>query len=99
MRWSACNRKAFTGFRASRRRYGSATDCLPAELPPPRETCGRLAARLPEEPILDAASLPTGLDLFRVGNFSTVVVGTERFMDAVRRMESPGIVLRELPAR
>jgi len=74
-------------------------DCLPPELPPPCETCGRLAARLPEEPILDAASLPTDLDLFRVGNFSTVVVGTERFMDAVRRMESPGIVFRELPAR
>ena len=74
-------------------------DCLPPDLPPPCATCGRLATRLPDEPILDAASLPTDLDLFRVGNFSTVVVGTERFMEAVQRLERPGIVFRELPAR
>jgi uncharacterized double-CXXCG motif protein len=74
-------------------------DCLPPDMPPPCETCGRLAARLPEVPILDAASLPTDLDLFRVGNFSTVVVGTERFMDAIRRLELDGITFRELPTR
>jgi uncharacterized double-CXXCG motif protein len=74
-------------------------DCLPPDLPPPCATCGRLGVRLPDEPILDAASLPTDLDLFRVGNFSTVVVGTERFREAVQGLERPGIVFRELPAR
>jgi uncharacterized double-CXXCG motif protein len=74
-------------------------DCLPPDLPPPCATCGRVAFRLPEQPILDAASLPADLDLFRVGNFATVIVGTERFMEAVRRLELDGITFRELPTR
>ncbi|WP_163993700.1 double-CXXCG motif protein [Pyxidicoccus caerfyrddinensis] len=74
-------------------------DCLPPDLPPPCATCGRVAVRLPEQPILDAASLPADLDLFRVGNFATVIVGTERFMDAARRLELDGITFRELPTR
>jgi uncharacterized double-CXXCG motif protein len=72
-------------------------DCLPPDLPPPCATCGRLGFRLPEQPILDGASLPTDLDLFRVGNYATVIIGTERFMDAVRRLELEGITFRELP--
>ncbi len=75
-------------------------DCLPPDLPPPCATCGRLGLTRPDEPILDAASLPTDLDLFRMGDFSTMVIGTERFMEAVRRLDDrPGIVFRELPAR
>jgi uncharacterized double-CXXCG motif protein len=74
-------------------------DCLPLDLPPPCATCGRLAARLPEEPILDAASLPADLDLFRVGNFATMIIGTERFKEAVRRLGLDGITFRELPTR
>jgi len=74
-------------------------DCLPPDLPPPCATCGRLGFRLPEQPILHGASLPTDLDLFRVGNFATVIIGTERFMDAVRRLELEGITFRELPVR
>ncbi|MFP2924288.1 double-CXXCG motif protein [Pyxidicoccus sp. 3LG] len=74
-------------------------DCLPPDLPPPCATCGRQAFRLPEDPILDAASLPPDLDLFRVGNFATVLVGTERFMEAARRLELDGIRFRELPTR
>jgi uncharacterized double-CXXCG motif protein len=74
-------------------------NCLPPDMPPPCETCGRLAARLPEVPILDVTSLPTDLDLFRVGDFSTVVVGTERFMEAVHRLGLNGITFQELPTQ
>ncbi|WP_163997120.1 double-CXXCG motif protein [Pyxidicoccus caerfyrddinensis] len=74
-------------------------DCIPPDVPPPCPTCGRHGFRLPDEPILDTASLPTELDLFRVGNFSTVIVGTERFMETVRRLELDGITFRELPTR
>jgi uncharacterized double-CXXCG motif protein len=74
-------------------------DCIPPEVPPPCATCGRLDLGRPDAPILDAASLPTELDLFRVGNFATMIVGTERFMDAVRRLELDGIAFRELPTR
>ncbi|NVJ09104.1 hypothetical protein HUW63_28210 [Myxococcus sp. AM001] len=74
-------------------------DCLPPEVPPPCATCGWVYFRLPDEPILDAASLPPALDLFRVSDYSTVIVGTERFMNAVRRLELDGITFRELQTR
>jgi uncharacterized double-CXXCG motif protein len=74
-------------------------DCIPPDVPPPCVTCGRRAFRRPEDPILDAASLPTDLDLFRVGNFATMIVGTERFMNAVQRLELDGLTFRELPTR
>ncbi|WP_043709703.1 double-CXXCG motif protein [Corallococcus macrosporus] len=71
--------------------------CIPLGTPPPCETCGRHGFTRPEAPILDAASLPSGVDLFRVGNFATMVIGTERFMEAVRRHNLDGITFRELP--
>ncbi|NOK01448.1 MULTISPECIES: double-CXXCG motif protein [Myxococcus] len=74
-------------------------DCMPPDLPPRCATCGRLGFRRPDEPILDAASLPADVDLFRVGNFATMIVGTERFMETVRRLELDGISFRELPTR
>jgi len=37
--------------------------------------------------------------LFRVGNFATMLVCTELFMEAVRRLELDGITFLELPAR
>lgn len=74
-------------------------DCIPPDEPPPCATCGRFGLTRPDEPILDAASLPPELDLFRVGNFATMVIGTERFMEAVRRLALDGLTFRELPTR
>ena len=74
-------------------------DCIPPDVPPPCPTCGRQGFRWPDEPILDAASLPPELDLFRVGNFATMVIGNERFMEAVRRLELDGVTFQELPTR
>lgn len=72
-------------------------DCIPPDEPPPCPTCGRFGLTRPDEPILDAASLPTELDLFRVGNFATMVIGTERFVDSVNRLGLDGLTIRELP--
>ncbi|MCP3142322.1 SitI6 family double-CXXCG motif immunity protein [Pyxidicoccus xibeiensis] len=74
-------------------------DCIPSDVPPPCTTCGRYGISRPDEPMIDASSLPSELDLFRVGNFATMLVGTERFMDAVRRLDLDGISFRELPTR
>lgn len=74
-------------------------DCIPPDEPPPCPTCGRQGFGRPDEPILDAASLPPEVDLFRVGNFATMVIGTERFMEAVRRLKLDGITFQELPTR
>ncbi len=75
------------------------TDCLPPDRAPPCSTCGREGFRLPEEPLLDAASLPAHTDLFRVGNWTTVIIASERFEVAVRRLGLKGIVFREIPLR
>ncbi|TSC23090.1 double-CXXCG motif protein [Corallococcus sp. Z5C101001] len=72
-------------------------DCFPPDLAPPCTTCGRLGLRLPEDPILDGTSLPTDTDLFRLGNYSTVLIGTDRFKDAVEQGGWTGISFRELP--
>jgi uncharacterized double-CXXCG motif protein len=74
-------------------------DCIPKSTPPPCPKCGRHGFSLPKEPLLDAASLPEDLDLFRLRNFSTVLIVTERFKDTVERFELDGLIFRELPAR
>ncbi|MCP3145219.1 SitI6 family double-CXXCG motif immunity protein [Pyxidicoccus xibeiensis] len=74
-------------------------DCLPRNLPAPCATCGQLAFTFPQAPILDAASLPTDRDVFRLGSYSTILVGTERFAETVRRLGFEGVEFQELPTR
>jgi uncharacterized double-CXXCG motif protein len=74
-------------------------DCIPKSTPPPCPKCGRHGFSLPKEPILDGASLPEDLDLFRLRNFATVLIVTERFKDVVERFELDGLTFRELPVR
>ncbi|GHG89976.1 double-CXXCG motif protein [Comamonas sp. JC664] len=74
-------------------------DCLPADVPPPCEACGRPAFDRPEAPVLDAASLPSDVDIFRLADFTTMIVGTERVVDAVKRLGLPGLLAQELPVR
>lgn len=74
-------------------------DCIPPEARIACVRCGRQGFSLPEEPILDAASLPEDLDLFRLANFATVIVATERFKAAVERLELGELVFTELPVR
>ncbi|MBN1208979.1 MAG: hypothetical protein JXB05_29245 [Myxococcaceae bacterium] len=61
--------------------------------------CGRLGARRPERLILEGASLPEQVDLFRLTDFETTLVGTERFVEAVRRLGLDGADCLELPVR
>jgi uncharacterized double-CXXCG motif protein len=73
--------------------------CLPVGKATPCALCGRFDFSLPREPVLDAASLPMDRDLFRLANFQTVIVGTERFVEAVRRFGFEEVEFRELPTR
>jgi uncharacterized double-CXXCG motif protein len=73
--------------------------CLP-ERAPPCPKCERDGLTLPDQPILDAASLPQDLDLFRLAGFLTLIIGTERFVEAVRRLGyEQDLAFRELPVR
>jgi uncharacterized double-CXXCG motif protein len=74
-------------------------DCLP-ERPSPCPKCGRAGLKLPDKPILNQATLPQDLDLFRLAGFLTMIIGTERFVEAVRRLGyEQDIAFRELPVR
>jgi uncharacterized double-CXXCG motif protein len=74
-------------------------DCLP-ERPPPCPKCEGDGFKRPEEPILDAATLPQDLDLFRLAGFETMIIGTERFVEAVQRLGyEHDLAFRELPVR
>jgi uncharacterized double-CXXCG motif protein len=73
-------------------------DCTPPR-PPPCPTCGLDSFTRPEEPILEAASLPTHTDLFRVGDFDSMIIGTERFVEALSRLELDEADPQELPVR
>lgn len=73
-------------------------DCLPPDRPPPCARCGRLGWKLPEDPILDKATLPESMDLIRLEDFKTMLVATERFVGTVQRLGyEQDLVFRELP--
>jgi uncharacterized double-CXXCG motif protein len=75
-------------------------DCLPEDRPPICTQCERFGVGRPEAPILDAATLPSHLDLFRQEDFPTVIIATERFVEAVRHLGyEQDILFRELPLR
>ncbi|MFL5349214.1 MAG: double-CXXCG motif protein [Hyalangium sp.] len=77
-------------------------DCLPADRPAPCPKCERKGGTRPDgsEMILDAATLPADLDLFRLEDFLTTIIATERFAEAVRRLGyEQDIAFRELPTR
>ncbi|ATB29627.1 hypothetical protein MEBOL_003082 [Melittangium boletus DSM 14713] len=70
-----------------------------SERPPACPRCGLTHFRFPDEPILDEASLPSHTDLFRLSDFETILIGTERFVEAVRRLGLDDIDIREVPVR
>lgn len=75
-------------------------DCLPEPPPPACEKCGRIGWSRPGELILRADSLPQDLDLFRLEDFLTAIIASERFVDAARRQGfEQDLVFRELLIR
>jgi uncharacterized double-CXXCG motif protein len=74
-------------------------ECLPVPLPARCYRCGRWGIKLPEAPVLDAVTLPEHLDLFRLSDFPTVILGSERFVEAVWRLGYQEVEFHEVPRR
>ncbi|MCY1075442.1 SitI6 family double-CXXCG motif immunity protein [Archangium lansingense] len=74
-------------------------DCLPPDYQPPCSRCGRSSIPLPDDLLLDATTLPRDLDLFRLEDFSQVIVCTKRFADASKRLGLDGVVFQPLPVK
>ena len=73
--------------------------CLPTNRAPPCPRCHRSGLSLPGQPVLDEATLPSETDLFRLEDFSTLLVCTERFVTACQRLGLDGIAFRPVPTR
>jgi uncharacterized double-CXXCG motif protein len=71
-------------------------DCLPPKRKPPCSRCGRLGLTLPDDLVLDAATLPSDLDVFRLEDFS-VVTCPQRFAEACKRLGLDGVVFHPVP--
>jgi uncharacterized double-CXXCG motif protein len=71
-------------------------DCLPPDREPPCPRCGYFDIPLPEDLLLDASTLPSHLDVFRLEDFS-VRICTERFAKACKRLKLEGVVFNPVP--
>lgn len=73
--------------------------CLPADTPSPCSRCGRVSRSLPDPYLLDAMTLPIHVDVFRLADWPTLFLATERFVETARRLKLEGAVFREVPTR
>jgi uncharacterized double-CXXCG motif protein len=74
--------------------------CIPPDRKPPCPTCGNPSkGKLPDPLILDAATLPGDVDVFRLEEIPGFILVTERFVDAVAGLGLDGVKFRELETR
>lgn len=52
--------------------------------------CGRDAATMPQRLVVEYSSIPQGIDLFRLSNFTTLILATERFVESVGELNIEG---------
>jgi uncharacterized double-CXXCG motif protein len=74
-------------------------DCLPPDRKPPCSRCGRIGLKRPDDLLLDASTLPSDRDLFRLEDFSGVIVCTERFVDACKRLGLDGVAFHPVASK
>ncbi|SES97457.1 double-CXXCG motif protein [Stigmatella erecta] len=74
-------------------------NCLPLERLHPCPKCGNDPLTLPEKFWIDANSVPDSLDTFRLRDAPGLIIATERFVEAVHRLELCGVIFQELEAR
>jgi uncharacterized double-CXXCG motif protein len=74
-------------------------DCLPPDRAPPCKRCESDSYTLPEQLILDAATMPRNLDLFRLRDVSGLVIASERFVEATHQLLLDGVTFKQLPLR
>ena len=74
-------------------------DCMPPGHLPPCPHCGRRRTPRPDVRLLDATTVPEHLDLFRLKDYSSLLICTERFVDTCQRLGLNGIAIQPLPLR
>jgi uncharacterized double-CXXCG motif protein len=60
------------------------------------DACGRDSASKPEEILIEYSSLLTDIDIFRVSNFTTIILVTEKFVETVSKLDIKGAIFNEI---
>jgi len=58
--------------------------------------CGRREFPMLQKVVVELNSISRGVDLFRLSNFTTIILATEKFVDAVERLHLSDILFREV---
>ncbi|MGH9904056.1 MAG: SitI6 family double-CXXCG motif immunity protein, partial [Pyrinomonadaceae bacterium] len=59
-------------------------------------SCGRDPNSLPEHLVIEASSVPKHVDLFRARDFTTLILATEEFAEAVQNLKLTGVIFQEV---
>jgi hypothetical protein len=74
-------------------------DCLPPDMGTPCPVCGDEKLTRPDAVLLERQTLPAHLDLFRLAQGWTLIVASERLVEAARHLGLDGVRFRELQVR
>jgi uncharacterized double-CXXCG motif protein len=74
-------------------------ECLSPDRLPTCPTCDSNQNHLPKRILLDAASLPEHIDVFRFRDWPGCIIANERMVEAVMRLELDGVVFQEMEVR
>lgn len=58
--------------------------------------CDRIGVSMPHEILVEKETIPIDLDIFRLTNFSTIIVITERLVEAAKRLQLKGAIFNEI---
>lgn len=74
-------------------------DCLSPDYKPPCSRCGQDCIPLPKALVLDATTLARDMDLFRLEDYSGVILCTERFAEVCQRLGLDGVAFQPVPSK
>ena len=63
---------------------------------PQCKACGRVEATMPDNIVIQQSSIPSDVDIFRDRLMPTLVLATDRFVQAVNRLKLTGLEFREV---
>ncbi len=63
---------------------------------PKCSTCGHIEWEIPEHIIVQESSIPSDVDIFRERVATTLILATERFVDAVKQLELSGLEFNQV---
>ena len=73
-----------------------AASAYPSKVPPPCASCGREELKRPRKIVIERSSVPDHVDIFRGRDITTLLLATDRFVEAVRTLRLSNILFRKV---